>query len=57
MELNPLKELFTFKREILNHSLRGSSSLIRFPKRNASNSMKKRFMYDGASVWNSLPKI
>ena len=34
------KKLFTFKKEILNHSLHGSSSLIRVPKPN-NNNMKK----------------
>ena len=52
---NSLKKLFTFKKEILNHSLRGSSSLIRLPKPNTNN-MKKSFIYDGASLWNSLPE-
>ena len=52
---NSLKKLFTFKKEILNHSLRGSSSLIRLPKPNTNN-MKKSFMYDGVSIWNSLPE-
>ena len=52
---NCLKELFTFKKEILNRSLRNSSSTIRLPKPNTNN-MKKSFMYDGASIWNSLPK-
>jgi hypothetical protein len=35
--------------------LRNSSSTIRLPKPNTNN-MKKSFMYDGASIWNSLPK-
>ena len=52
---NSLKELFTFKREILNHSLRRTSSSVRLPKLNTNN-MKKSFMYDGASIWNSLPE-
>jgi hypothetical protein len=52
---NSLQELFTFKTEILNHSLRDNSSSIRLPKPNTNN-MKKRFMYDGASIWNSIPQ-
>ena len=52
---NSLKKLFIFEREILNHSLRGTSSSIRLPKPNTNN-MKKSFMYDGASIWNSLPE-
>ena len=57
MEPNSLQKLFTFKKEILNHSLHGSSnsSLIRLPKPNTNN-MKNSFMYDGASIWNSLPE-
>ena len=55
MRPNSLKKLFTFKKEILNHSLRGRSSLIRVPKPNTNN-MKKSFMYDGASIWDSLPE-
>ena len=50
-----LKKLFTFKKEILNHSLHGSSSLIRLSKPNTNNT-KKSFMYDGAPIWNSLPE-
>ena len=46
---NSLKELFTFKTEILNHNLRDNSSSIRLPKPNTNN-MKKSFMYDGASI-------
>ena len=46
---NSLKKLFIFKKEILNHSLCGSSSLIRLPKPN-TDKMKKSFMYDGASI-------
>ena len=34
---NSLKELFTFKREILNHSLCGTSSSVRLPKPNTNN--------------------
>ena len=49
---NSLKELFTSKRKTLNHSLRGSSSSIRLPKPN----MKRSFMYDGASICNTLPE-
>ena len=52
---NSLKKLLIFEREILNHSLRGTSSSIRLPKPNTNN-MKKSFMYDGASIWNSLPE-
>ena len=52
---NSLKKLFIFERETLNHSLRGTSSSICLPKPNTNN-MKKSFMYDGASIWNSLPE-
>ena len=43
---NMAPKLFTFKREILNHSLRGTSSSLRLPKPNTNNT-KKSFMYDG----------
>jgi hypothetical protein len=49
------KELFTFKTEILNHNLRDNSSSVRLPKPN-TNDMKKGFMYDGASIWKSIPQ-
>ena len=52
---NSLKELFTFKTEILNHNLRDNSSSIRLPKPN-TNDMQKGFMYDGASIWKSIPQ-
>ena len=52
---NSLKKLFIFEREILNHSLRGTSSSKRLPKPN-TNDIKKSFMYDGASIWNSSPE-
>jgi hypothetical protein len=41
---NSLKELFTFKMEILNHNLRGNSSSIRLPKPNANNSEEKFYV-------------
>ena len=46
---NSLRKLFIFEREILNHSLLGTSSSIRLPKPNTNN-MKKSFMYDGACI-------
>jgi hypothetical protein len=53
---NCLKDLFIFKKEILNHNLRDSSTTLRLPKPR-SNSLKKSFMYDGAFIWNPLPEI
>ena len=43
---NSLQKLFTFKKEILNHSLRGSSSLIRLPKPNTNNMKKSLCMME-----------
>jgi hypothetical protein len=53
---NCLKDLFIFKKEILYHNLRDSSTTLRLPKPR-SNSLKKSFMYNGAFIWNSLPEI
>ena len=43
-------------KESLQHNLRDSSNTLRLPKP-CSNSMKKSFMYDGASTWNSIPEV
>ena len=53
---NSLKELFTFKKKILNHSLRGCSSLIRLPTPN-TNSIKKSFLYEELPSGTSYQKI
>ena len=53
---NSLKELFTFKTEILNHNLRDNSSSIRLPKPNTNNMTEKFYVPDGASIWNSIPQ-
>ena len=56
LEPPPLKKLFNLKKESLQHNLRDSSNTLRLLKPR-SNSMKKSFMYDGASTWNSIPEI
>ena len=52
--MGPNFKKITFKTAILNHNLRDNSSSIRLPKPNTN--MKKSFMYDGASIWNSIPQ-
>ena len=52
---NCLKKLFTFKKEILNRSLRYSSSTNTFVQAKYKQ-YEKEFHKDGASIWNSLPK-
>ena len=51
---NCLRELFTYKDELINYDLRGSHSSVCLPKPR-TNSMKKSLMFDGAALWNSLP--
>ena len=51
-----LKRLFNLKKESLQHNLRDSSNTLRLPKP-CSNSVKKSFMYNGASTWNSIPEV
>lgn len=50
-----LTNLFTYKSEITNYNLRDISSGLCLLKPQTNN-MKKSFMYDGASLWNSIPK-
>ena len=50
-----LTNLFTYKGEMTNYNLRDISSSLCLPKPR-TNSMKKSFMYDGAYLWNSIPK-
>ncbi len=49
-----LTNLFTYKREVTNHKLRGISIGLCLPQPR-TNSMKNGFMYDGAHLWNSIP--
>ena len=51
-----LRRLFNFKKQLLQHNLRDSSNTLRLPKP-CSNSMKKSFIYDGASTWNAIPEV
>ncbi len=50
-----LADLFIYKNEITNYELRSIASFLCLPQPR-TNSMKRSFMYDWASVWNSLPK-
>ena len=50
-----LTNLFSFKSEKTNYHLRDVSSGLYLPKPR-TNSMKNSFMYDGANIWNSIPK-
>ena len=46
---------FTYKGEVRNYKLRNISSSLCLPQPR-TNIMKKSFMYDGAHLWNSIPK-
>ena len=50
-----LTNLFSYKSEKTNYPLRDISSSLCLPKPRTNN-MKKSFMYDGAHLWNSIPK-
>ena len=50
-----LGNLFTYKDEVTCYNLRDVSSSLYLPKPRTNN-MKKRFMYDWAFQWNSIPK-
>jgi hypothetical protein len=50
-----LTNLFSYKSEKTNYRLRGISSGLSLPKPRTNN-MKNSFMYDGAQLWNSIPK-
>ena len=50
-----LTNLFMYKSEKTNYHLRDVSSGLCLPKPRTNN-MKKSFMYDGAPLWNSIPK-
>ena len=47
--------LFNYKNELTDYELRDVSNSLCLLQL-CSNSMKKSFMYDGATLWNSLPK-
>jgi hypothetical protein len=49
-----LAELFEHKRNITKHALRSSSTSLQLPQPKTEK-LKKRFSYDGAKLWNSLP--
>ena len=50
-----LTNLFSYKCEKTNYNLRDISSGLSLPKPRTNN-MKNSFMYDGAHLWNSIPK-
>jgi hypothetical protein len=50
----PLTELFTYKNATTSYELRDSGSALCLPQPR-TNSVKKSFMFDGASTWNALP--
>ena len=50
-----LTNLFSYKGEKTNYHLRDISRSLCLPKPRTNN-MKKSFMYDGAHLWNSIPK-
>jgi hypothetical protein len=50
-----LTNLFTYKSEVTNYKLRNISTSLCLPQPRTNN-MKNSFMYDGAYLWNSIPK-
>ena len=52
---NSLTNLFSYKSELTSYNLRDISSGLHLPKPRTNN-MKKSFMYDGAFLWNSIPR-
>ena len=50
-----LTNLFTYKDEVTSYKLRNISSSLCLPHPRTNN-MKRSFMYDGAFLWNSIPR-
>ena len=50
-----LTKLFHCKNEATKYNLRNISGSLCLPQPR-TNSMKNSFMYDGAKLWNSIPK-
>ena len=50
-----LTNLFSYSSEKTNYHLLDISSGLCSPKK-CTNNMKSSFMYDGAELWNSIPK-
>ena len=50
-----LTNLFTYKDEVTSYNLRNISSSLCLPHPHTNN-MKRSFMYDGAFLWNSIPR-
>ena len=51
-----LPKHFTYKSEMSNYDLRDISCTLCLPQPRTNN-MKRSFMFNGAYIWNSLPKI
>ena len=51
---NALVNLFVRKSDITDYKLRGSTTSLQIPFPRTGN-LKKKFSYDGAKLWNSLP--
>ena len=51
-----LTNLFSYKSEKTNYDLREISSGLSLPNPRTNINMKNSFMYDGAYLWNSIPK-
>ena len=52
---NALVNLFMRESDVTDYELRGSSTSLQIPFPRTEN-VKKRFSYDGAKLWNSLPE-
>ena len=50
-----LTDLFTYKNENTHYCLRDNETTLVLPQPR-TNSMKKSFMFNGAKIWNSVPK-
>ena len=49
-----LTNLFTYKGEMTSYNLRNIASTLCLPQPR-TNYFKKSFLYDGSSLWNSIP--
>jgi hypothetical protein len=56
MDPKSLTNLFSYKCEKTNYNLRDTKSGLSLPKPRTNN-MKNSFMYDGAHLWNSIPRV
>jgi hypothetical protein len=51
-----LTNLFSYKCEKTNYNLSTFQLVFIYIPKPRSNNMKNSFMYDGAKLWNSIPK-